>query len=62
VTEVVAVTVVAGRAADAEVLAKLPFLDMERAVALLDEHGASAIVIDDRRGVRCVGAVERFAA
>jgi thiamine biosynthesis lipoprotein len=61
-TRTVAVTVIAGRAADAEVLAKLPFLDLELAESLLHEYEASAVVIDDARGVRCLGAVERFAA
>ena len=61
-SRVAAATVIAGRAATAEVLAKLVFLDEAGSAPALGESHASAIVIGIDRSVRCVGDVDAFAA
>jgi FAD:protein FMN transferase len=61
-SRVAATTVIAGRAAAAEVLAKLVFLDEARGVAALRDARASAIVIGIDRSVECIGDVDAFAA
>ena len=61
-SRVAAATVIAGRAATAEVLAKLLFLDEAGSASALREAHASAIVIGIDRSVRCVGDVDAFAA
>lgn len=61
-SRVAAATVIAGRAAGAEVLAKLVLLDEARGVAALRDARASAIVIGIDRSVNCIGDVDAFAA
>jgi thiamine biosynthesis lipoprotein len=62
VTAHAAVTVIAGSAAEAEVLAKTIMIDPDAGRRLLVEAEASAVVFDERRQVRCVGDVESFVA
>jgi thiamine biosynthesis lipoprotein len=61
-TSIVAVTVIAGSATDAEVLTKTWFLDADVASRLTQSVGASAIVVGEDRQLHHVGAVETFAA
>ena len=61
-TPVAAVTVIAATAAEAEVLATAVFVDEARSLALLEGAGASALVIEETRRVRCLGDVESYAA
>jgi thiamine biosynthesis lipoprotein len=61
-TSIVAVTVIAGSATDAEVLTKAWFLDADVAARLTQSAGASAIVVGEDRQLHYIGAVETFAA
>jgi thiamine biosynthesis lipoprotein len=60
-TSLVAVTVVAGSAADAEVLTKAWLLDADVAACLTQSIGGSAVLFDDARRMRRFGAVDTFA-